>query len=71
MTLDEFNEAAESYIDEAGTANAVGALAEICRNRGNIEREDNGDKRAARLWTHHGAILFDAESQINRSAIAI
>lgn len=67
ITLDEFNESAEAYIDAAGIANATGALAEICRNRGNIARE-NGDMRGGRFWTHHGAILFSAEHSIEVDA---
>lgn len=62
--LQEFTEAAEYFIDCEGISEAVTQLAEICRNRGNIEREDDGDLKAARRWTHAGAVLFNAAGDI-------
>ena len=62
---DDLCETLESSIESIGLARTVYAVAEICRNRGNLLREDGPPyPDTARLWTHFGAVLFNAGDEI-------
>jgi len=63
--VENFCEVLEQGIEQFGLPYIIEALAEICRNRGNVLRE-NGPPytAAARIWTYRGSILFDAASSI-------
>jgi hypothetical protein len=63
----ELGENLEAEIERHGMEKVIEELAEICRNRGNVARED-GEMKAGTRWTHYGAVLFNAIESFRRRA---
>lgn len=59
LTVQEFKQAAEEYIDSSTVANALDALGEICLAKAEHIRVNWQDEQTAKVWEQQGrAILY-------------
>ncbi len=70
MTEQEFKDAAERYIDAAGLDNAIGALAEIAREKAEHIQVNWQDRSLAALWGMAANAIDRAESHAHVRAVS-
>lgn len=64
------NEALEGLVSDYGLDAIVHELALMCRDRGNAAREKH-DGESGRLWTHGGAVLFNAAEEVGSTLVKL